>query len=114
MSSWDEAHDAAPLVRQIEVSRESDWIIVRLDGEPVWKRYTRDPVFDRVRVGFSANRSPQVPKSRLAFTTCFLLGSWRASGQAAWYARNCVDVPIPAEGEPPTVWSRTSGLVGVI
>lgn len=103
--------DEAPPVKRIEVERRSDgWITVSLDGERVWKRFTRDPAFNVARVGFYSNQSPAVPKSRLAFDSVHLLGPWRAGKRAQWFGRNKIDVPIPAAGEPPAVWTLHGGV----
>jgi hypothetical protein len=101
-------YDAAPPVQEITIERAGDWILVRLDGEVVWKRLTRDPAFTRARVAFMSNRSPAVPKSRLAFNTVLLGGDWRPGGY--WhFNHNSVDLPIPAAGEPLTRWTLHGG-----
>lgn len=103
-------YDDAPPVRCIEVARRPDgWITVALDGERVWKRYTRDQSFTAVLVGFMANRSPAVPKSRLAYHECQLLGPWRSGSRVRWCRKNAIEVPLPAAGDPPTVWTPTFG-----
>lgn len=91
--------DAFPPVREVTIERHrSGWILVRLEGTVVWKRYTRDLGFTRIKVEFYSNRSPAVPRSREAFTTCHLLGNWRNGRRVAW-GRNGFRVDLPAPGE---------------
>lgn len=103
-------YDAAPPVQEIIVERAGDWILVRLDGKLAWKRLTRDPAFTRARVAFYSNRSPSVPKSRMAFSKVILGGNWHPG--ADWrFHRNAIDLPLPAAGELPTVWREGRGVL---
>jgi hypothetical protein len=101
--------DAEPVVQQIEAWRDAGWIFVALNGETVWKRFTRDTAFTQVKVRFYSNRSPAVPRSRAAFDTVFPLGSWRAGSRAQW-GSNAVTVPIADERGP--MFTATGQVIG--
>lgn len=95
-------YDNASPVQQIECWREGPWVLVALDGETVYRRFTRDPAFTNAWVIFYSNQSPSVPQSRVAYQRVELRGSWRFARRDGFY-NNRIGVPIlPARG---VVWA---------
>lgn len=93
-------YDDLPPVQRVTIERtKAGWILVSLDGVRVWKRYTRDRRFTRAMIGWYANQSPSVPKSREAFEAVHLGGDWRAGKRWFWHARNGCEVALPPPGE---------------
>lgn len=89
-----------PLVKVLTVERtRSGWTIVRLDGETVWRRFTRDPAFTRFWVLWPSSGSP-VRHTLPAYRGVQLGGAWRPVARGYGVGvQGGVEFALPPVGE---------------